>query len=265
MPSLKELSNSKSRDYAGRKGFGTRLFIDKLNFDVNGAQVPQVIPKEDNQLFGIRDFRGPNIVTNPVVLTHNQLRGGFVHTVPGLRDAGSLEFEANFFPWALKWERESSDGFMRSLNASPVDDEDTMLESILSLPSKRGNAFYFQGYASMMGPITYPQENVMSSPFGIKVSGKPFEMTPYGSRVETGQLDIGTEDFSEGVPNLVDSEYYLARILSPGVYDIWSMPTATGNFQAAAIWDATELAEAEAAITSGEYFVMVYACPWLNG
>ena len=267
MPSLKELTNSKSKDYAGRKGFGTRIFLKKLNFDDDGIQIPQVIPVEESQLFGIRDFRGPNIVTNPVVLTHNQLRGGYVHTVPGLRDAGSLEFEANFFPWAMAWQRDNADGFMNSLNTSPIDDEESMMEVILSLPTKRGNAFYMQGYASMMGPITYPQENVMSSPFGIKISGKPFEMTPHGTRAEpNGNLDISNQSFTgEGIGALTANEYYMARILSPGIFDIWSKPITGGVFTDPAAWDATEVAAAEAAIQGAEYFVMIYSCPWLNG
>ena len=262
MPSIKELSNSKSKRFAGRKGFGTRLFLKKLNFDDDGNQIVQVVPEEDSQLFGIRDFRGPNIVTNPVVLSHNQLPGGFVHTVPGLRDSGSMEFEANFFPWALGWQREGASGFMSSIGESPMDDEESMLEGLLVLPTRRGNCYYFQGYASMMGPITYPQENVISSPFGVKISGKPYEMTPIivnPNNDNTSIINISTVDFTGAIEA---GNYYMARIIVPGKYDAWSLPVANGVFGTEDNWP--EAASLETIENADRYIAMIYACPWLN-
>lgn len=272
MPSLREISTNDSKNYAGRKGFGTRMFLKKLNFNDDGDQIPQVVADEGSQLFGIRDFRGPNIVTNPVVLTHNHLPGGFVHTVPGLRDAGSMEFEANFFPWAVKWQQEGSSGLMNSLTRSPVDDDETIMEGIVVLPSRRGNGFYFQGYASMMGPVTYPQENVISSPFGIKISGKPYVLTPYAYKGYTPSVGSPIDALSDidftpvGLQGPAPT-WTMARVLSPGIFDLWSKPISAGGIAEAENWIASEIAGAtdtDEGIGLNQYYVMFYACPWLG-
>ena len=97
MPNLKIINPTLSREYAGRKGLGIRAFCKRANANVGWGIGPQLV--------ALRNIQGLQVVTNAIVGSHTEARGGFVESEDGLKDAGSIEFDANFVPEYVSWQK----------------------------------------------------------------------------------------------------------------------------------------------------------------
>ena len=192
-----------SYNSAGRPGFGAMIYARRLGSD------PSSGVKLGTMLGGIRDIRGPNPMTNPIVASHHRLTGGAVQVFPGLRDYGTLDFDCNFYPDQLKWQQDAGD-FIRSLTGSPVvqdpvfGDNTPMLDLAMVFPQTSKAIWFAQGFLMSAGPyMTGQMEGVMQTTFSFKISGKAYLVMPvregtFGA--VPGNLDSVTSATSPGSP-----------------------------------------------------------------
>ena len=186
MPSLEQMTDTQSKRYSGQKGLGTRAFIALHDSDL-GVSL-------GHQMRGVRNFQALLVVTNPIVASHMESVAGFVETKPGLKDAGSIEFDANYVPTAAGWQRIRDgavsprqfvsglfrpEGLNLGLSASSrlPDVHASDYNMYLLLPNSL-EGFHVFGYPSGMGPIVAAQESILMSQFSFKVSGRPHDLIP---------------------------------------------------------------------------------------
>ena len=209
MPNLKILDPTRSRQYAGRKGLGIRAFCKSAANRAGWGLGPQLV--------AIRNIQGPQIVTNAIIGSHSESRAGYVEADAGLRDAGSIEFDANFVPESAHWQnfndyasffsggRRGTGGFMGALfgssgqefNRSGMTLEDPhahLYELYMALPNTL-TLIHMDGFPSMMGPIVAAMESIMMSQFSFKISGAPAMMRPlsvvnYSAQIAAGAITL---------------------------------------------------------------------------
>ena len=96
MPTLRLITPRQDQNYAGQKGLGTRAFCKRASLTMGWGLGPQ--------LYAVRNFQALNVATNPIVASHMESRNGFVQVKAGLRDSGSVEFDANYVPEYAQWQ-----------------------------------------------------------------------------------------------------------------------------------------------------------------
>ena len=192
MPNLKILSPARSRQYAGRKGLGIRAFCKAASQNASWGLGPQLV--------ALRNIQGPQIVTNAIVGSHSESAGGFVEADSGLRDSGSIEFDANFVPEYAGWQDFNDRfSFANGENRVPVsfmgglfgisgqqfnrkgneleDPTAHLYELSIAMPNTL-TLIHCYGFPSMFGPMIGAMESIIMSQFSFKISGAPSMLRP---------------------------------------------------------------------------------------
>lgn len=191
--------------YSGYKGLGIRAFCKAASRDKGWGLGPQLV--------ACRNFQGPQIVTNPIIGSHSESKDGFVEADAGLRDAGSIEFDANFVPEYAQWQNlndqyiQNENGtltptsFMSGLfgvsgqdfnrRGNQLEDPSAhQYDFYLALPNML-TLFHCFGYPSTMGPVIMAMESIVMSQFGFKISGAPSMMRPLATVHYTSDIASG--------------------------------------------------------------------------
>lgn len=237
------LNEQESYNRAGRPGFGGRIYVKRQGRTPSGEAGDEVML--GTNLGGLKGGRIFGGVTNPIISSHHESPGGFTNSFPGLRDEGTFDFEAAFYPEELEWQRQASE-FMRSYKGSPIVQHPVfgvntpMLDCFFVLPRSTLTIAMCHGWLSNPGPYDVgPQENIMMASFSIKVNGEGYWVEP--SVILTRNPDtvvIGTSPLSvdndisletvyataEGAGVLEKDTIYLARLVLQDKYEIFSKP-----------------------------------------
>lgn len=205
MPNLRILNPTRSRQYSGRKGLGIRAFCKRANLVEGWGLGPQMV--------ALRNIQGPQIVTNAIVGSHTESRAGYVSADDGLRDAGAIEFDANFVPEYASWQRFNDQfalsdprvatSFMGGLfgvngqdfNRSGMELEDVhahQYDFYLALPNTLTLIHSF-GFPSMLGPVIFAMESIIMSQFSFKISEAPELMRPIAITHYPDSIDNGAQ------------------------------------------------------------------------
>ena len=248
MPKL-TLTPTESAAYSGRPGLGIRMFLKGIDEDL-----PTSYSKLGLPLYGVRRNMGPGIMTNPVVGSHHQALDGFVNSFPGLSDGGTFDFDANFYPDFIPWQRTESwpdgiGGFMKSLMSPPYTTLDTsttghpdsnpMMQATVVLPQFSQSCWCAQGFAQMAGPFLGEMEGIMQAPFSMKISGRPYLLVPKADAsvsLTTAIADDTTGLYvSGGRTSALPDGHYMVRHWIPNVYEIWTDAVELESFAATGV------------------------------
>ena len=160
---------------SGRPGVGTVGLIRPWNMIEDHLDLATFwADTEAVQLWGIRNIRGPQIQAAPLNASHMNVVHGYTTYVPGMRDGGMIEFEANWNPTELHWQKDSDDSPVRSIMDHPakLDGIDSVMRALLIKPASMDHAWVMTGFLTMLSTV-YDMENVVMATLGFKINGRP--------------------------------------------------------------------------------------------
>ena len=276
MPSLQQLTPKESSKYAGKPGLGTRIFVKEIG--KNPASGPMI----GDFIGAMRDLRQSGIVTNPAVASHHLSADGFVDVYPSLKDPGTTDFDYNWFPAAgdyndgVEWQRSNDipghpqSQLMRSLMGTPIVgmNSSPICDLILVPPASTRAIYFCRGFTSM-NSSGQPMEGVMQGTISMKMSGKPYVVSP---------INIGQDDgaFTGAIPvdadkrPLLEDKTYIFRAILEDKYEVWTRPItlAAGAPASIAIANADinndEAGAFQVAIGTESYDVLAYRAYWAD-